>query len=108
MTTLAALSCARGEGVQVIGGIALEKLSPADFDTCYATLLRQGGVAKKANPDGSRDPRPLSPRSVLHCHRVMHAAMERARKWKMISENPVEGCVATVAGADHAESVHIG
>ena len=74
-----------------IGGIALEKLSPADLDGLYATLLKHGGVARKA---GAKHGRPLNPRSVLHVHRVLHTALERARKWKLIGENPARDASA--------------
>ncbi len=74
-----------------IGGIALEKLSPADLDGLYATLLKRGGIARKA---GARQGRPLNPRTVLHVHRVLHTAFERARKWKLIGENPARDASA--------------
>ncbi len=97
-TTLAAYREHANRVCKLIGHIALERLTPADFDACYGALLRQGGVAKKANPDGSRDPRPLSPRSVLHCHRVMHCAMEQARKWRLLGENPVKDATPPTPG----------
>lgn len=74
-----------------IGGIALEKVSPADLDGLYATLLKRGGIARKA---GARHGRPLNPRTVLHVHRVLHTAFERARKWKLIGENPARDASA--------------
>ncbi len=83
---------------KLIGHISLEKLTTADLDACYGALLSRGGVAKKANPDGSRDPRPLSARSVLHVHRVLHTALEQARKWKLIGENPARDAKAPKVG----------
>jgi integrase len=72
----------------------LEKLSPADLDQLYSMLLRQGGVARTANPDGAKDTRPLTPRTVSHIHAVLHCALERARKWKLIGENPAKDASA--------------
>jgi len=31
---------------------------------------------------------------VLHVHRVLHTALEQARKWKLISENPARDATA--------------
>ena len=77
-----------------IGHIPLEKLSPADLDLFYSMLLRQGGVARKPNADGGRDARPLSGRTTLSIHRTLHCALERARKWKLIGENPAKDASA--------------
>ena len=35
-----------------------------------------------------------TPRTVLHTHRIMRTALEQARKWKMISENPARDATA--------------
>ena len=67
-----------------IGRIALEKLAPLDLDRLYTTLMKQGGAPRK---DG-KPSRPLSRRSALHCHRMLHTALEQARKWKLIAHNP--------------------
>jgi integrase len=77
-----------------IGHMPLEKLSPADLDQLYATLLKRGGRVRKTNPDGSRDQRGLNPRTVLHIHRVLHTAFGQARKWRMIAENPAKDATA--------------
>jgi integrase len=71
-----------------IGHIHLERLSPADLDSLYAQLLQRGGVAHKSRGGKQHVPRPLSARSVLHVHRVLHTALEQARRWKLIAENP--------------------
>ena len=93
-TTLAAYRWQADIACRHIGHIALEKLSPADLDQLYSTLLRRGGVARKRNSDGGRDARPLTGRTVLHIHRVLHTALERARKWKLIGENPARDASA--------------
>ena len=31
---------------------------------------------------------PLDPQMVLHLHRVLHVAMERAVKWRLVRSNP--------------------
>ena len=59
-TTLAAYRWQADIACRHIGHIPLEKLSPADLDQLYSMLLRRGGVARKANADGSNDTRPLT------------------------------------------------
>jgi integrase len=86
-TTLAGYRWQADIACRHIGHIPLEKLSPADLDQLYSMLLKRGGAAHKVNPDGGRDARPLTARTVLHIHRVLHSALERARKWKLIGEN---------------------
>jgi integrase len=76
--------------VRNIGQIPLEKITPADLDRLYTTLLRRGGIGRKLNADGSKPSRPLEPRTVLHVHRLLNNALEQARRWKMIPENPVK------------------
>ena len=93
-TTLAAYRWQSDIACRYIGHVPLEKLSPADLDRLYATLLKRGGRARKLNPDGSRDARPLTARTVLHVHRVLSAALQQARKWRMIGENPAKDATA--------------
>ena len=71
-----------------VGHIALAKLTPYHLDQAYAELLNSGGQSKKLNKDGTRSSAPLSRRTVLSVHRCTHTALEQARKWKLIPENP--------------------
>jgi integrase len=34
---------------------------------------------------------PLDPQTVLHTHRVLHAAMQRAVRWRLVPLNPLDG-----------------
>jgi len=77
-----------------IGHISLERLSPADLDGLYAELLQRGGVSRKGKRGEEKAARPLSTQSVLHVHRVLFTAFERARKWKLIRENPARDATA--------------
>jgi hypothetical protein len=52
-----------------IGDIFLSKLSPADLDSAYGKLLKQGGRGRDGNT------RPLSARTVLNIHRCLHTAL---------------------------------
>jgi integrase len=64
-----------------IGDAPLSKVSAADLDDAYRQLLKQGGRAR----GGARA---LTARTVLNIHRCLHTALEQARKWKFIPENP--------------------
>jgi site-specific recombinase XerC len=67
-----------------VGDIPLSNLSTADLDHAYGELRKRGGRTR----DGEQT-RPLSARTVLNIHRSLHTALEQARKWKLIAENPV-------------------
>jgi integrase len=60
-----------------LGGIALQKLRPADIANWHGVLLRRGGQGG----------RPLSPRTAGHAHRVLHTALARAVKVEIIPRN---------------------
>jgi integrase len=79
-TTRAGYRFALGKITSLIGGIKLAKLSVADLDAAYAKLSRSGGLNGK----------PLSARSVHAIHRVVSNALRRARKWKLIADNPAQ------------------
>ena len=63
-----------------LGNIPVVDLTPAHFNTCYAALLKGGGV----------NGRPLSASTVVAVSRVASKALTDARKhWKMVAINPV-------------------
>jgi integrase len=59
--------------VPALGWIEVTKLTPADLDVFYGTLIRQG----------------LHPLSVRKCHAVLSAALHQAEKWGWIDRNPI-------------------
>jgi integrase len=65
-----------------LGHIKLTDLSPLLIEQAEALWLRQGN---------RRTGGPLDPQTVLHTHRVLHAAMERAVRWRLVPLNPVDG-----------------
>ena len=93
-TTLAAYRWQADIACRHIGHIALEKLSPADLDGSIRCCCDGAASPASATPDGGRDAQPLTGRTVLHIHRVLHTALERARKWKLIGENPARDASA--------------
>jgi integrase len=77
-TTLAGYERNALLAVRHAGHVPLTRLTPRDLDQLYAKLLREGG----------EDGRPLSRRSVLHVHRLLHTALAQARRWRLIGSNP--------------------
>ena len=60
--------------VPVLGSIPLAKLRPLHIQEAYRRALAKG----------------LSPRTVLHCHRVLREALKHALKWQLIARNPAD------------------
>jgi integrase len=82
-TTLAGYAHYAAIAAHHVGHIPLAKLGTHDLDRFYAAL-RAGGEHHAA----------LSPQSVLHAHRLLHTALEQARKWKLIPFNPATDATA--------------
>ena len=61
---------------RAVGSIALKDLTPFLFDDLYVKLI----AAK------------LSPKTVREVHSVLHVALKRAVKTKLIPYNPADGC----------------
>jgi integrase len=74
--------------VRELGQIPLERLTAQHLDLAYAKLRTAGGAPRSTAAKAAGATRPLSARSILHLHRVLHSALEQARKWRLISENP--------------------
>jgi integrase len=60
-----------------LGTLPLQKLRPAHVDEWHKKLLVAGG----------RNNRPLSARTVSHCHFVLHRALERAVEIELLARN---------------------
>ncbi len=105
-TTLAAYRWQADIACRHIGHISLEKLSPADIDQLYSILLRRGGIARRPNADGTKGTRPLTARTVLNIHRVISNALEQARRWKMIAENPAKDARAPTPRRQQRQVLH--
>ena len=71
-----------------LGAIPLDRLTARDLDLAYAKLRSQGGAPRSTVDKAAGATRPLSARSIKHLHVVLHGALETARKWRLISENP--------------------
>lgn len=58
-----------------VGAIRLEDLTSLDLQSVYSGLLAQR----------------LSPRTVRYTHSIIHAALEQAKVWNLIRDNPATG-----------------
>jgi integrase len=71
--------------IPAIGHCLLVKLTPQLIERYYA----------EAQERGRRDGRGgLSAQTVLHHHRILHAALNRAVKWQLLTRNPADGVEA--------------
>ena len=80
--------------VALVGNVRLDRLTPLHLDQCYVQLRQHGGYGGK----------PLSPRTVLHCHRIIHAALARGVRWRLLPMNPASEAEAPSAGRSPAKA----
>ena len=71
-----------------IGSIKLKKLTTRHLQKLYKELLDSGRIHV-----GSNQPQGLSSTTVHSVHLMLHAALERAVKERLIPRNPTEDCV---------------
>lgn len=67
--------------IPALGHVRLADLRPLDIQSAYTHWLKPG-----SRRDGHKGV--LSPRTVLHYHSVLKAALDQAVKWQMRAENP--------------------
>jgi integrase len=82
-----------------LGAIPLAKLRPQHIQAMYAQLLARGRADGKGG---------LSPKTVLHIHRLLREALSHALKWQMISRNPADAVEPPRAGRYEPPSVSSG
>lgn len=61
-----------------LGSAILNKLQPAGIASAYDSI-------RSSRSKGRGD---LSPRTILHCHRVLSAALRQAVRWRLLAYNP--------------------
>ena len=72
-----------------IGNIKLTKLTAHDLQKLYKELMENGRIDRKS---GHGNPR-LSSTTVRSLHLMLHNALDRAVKEKLILSNPTENCI---------------
>ena len=73
-----------------IGNIKLTKLTAHDLQKLYKELMENGRIDRKS---GHGNPG-LSSTTVRSLHLMLHNALNRAVKERLILRNPTEDCVA--------------
>jgi integrase len=66
--------------IPALGHVKLCKLSPSAIQAFYSKQMACGGMRGG----------PLSARTVLHYHRVLHEALRHAVKWQLLARNPAD------------------
>jgi integrase len=64
--------------IPALGNVPLTKLRPLHIQETYTNVVRSG----------------RSPRTALHCHRVLREALQHAVKWQLLARNPADGVEA--------------
>ncbi|MGC1359196.1 MAG: tyrosine-type recombinase/integrase, partial [Xanthobacteraceae bacterium] len=65
----------------LLGSVILSKLKPAQISEAYSRALSEGRRDGKGG---------LSPRTVLHMHRVLKQALKQGVQWELLHRNPAE------------------
>jgi integrase len=68
------------QGVEPIGGVRLQHLTPAHLNQFYGELLTSG----------RRDGKGLSPRTVRYVHTILRRALQDAVRWGKLVRNPAD------------------
>jgi integrase len=66
--------------IPALGHVKLCGVSPSAIQSFYSKQLLSGGMRGG----------PLSARTVLHYHRVLHEALRHAVKWQLLARNPAD------------------
>jgi integrase len=71
--------------VPLLGELKLRQIKPFQISQAYAKALSSGRRDGKGG---------LSPRSVMHIHRVLKQALKQAVRWEILNRNPVDSVQA--------------
>jgi integrase len=82
-------SIVRNHITPAFGRVPLQKLTALHLETHYAHLAREGRKDGKAGQDGKAGG--LSPQTILHHHRLISEALDKAVTWKLRTHNPAKG-----------------
>ena len=68
----------------------VDKIKPTDIMQFYDLLSRDTQIIRKKNNNGKKAGKPLSSKTIVEHHRLLHAMLQRAVYWQMIVSNPAE------------------
>ena len=73
-----------------LGHFKLDKIKPTDIMQFYDLLSRDTQIIRRKNNNGKKTGKPLSSKTIVEHHRLLHAMLQRAVYWQMIVANPAE------------------
>ncbi len=68
----------------------VDKIKPTDIMQFYDLLSRDTQIIRRKNNNGKKTGKPLSSKTIVEHHRLLHAMLQRAVYWQMIVANPAE------------------
>lgn len=68
----------------------VDKIKPTDIMQFYDLLSRDTQIVRRKNNNGKKTGKPLSSKTIVEHHRLLHAMLQRAVYWQMIVANPAE------------------
>lgn len=72
------------------GHFKLNKIRPIDIMQFYNLLDEDTQIVRKKNNNGMKTRKPLSKKTILEHHRLLHAMLTKAVYWQMIVTNPAD------------------
>ncbi len=76
--------------IPYFGHLKLDKIRPIDIMHFYNLLEEDTQLQRKKNNHGKNTRKPLSKKTILEHHRLIHAMLHKAVYWQMIVTNPAE------------------
>ena len=76
--------------IPYFGHLKLNKIRPIDIIHFYNLLEEDTQLQRKKNNNGKKTRKPLSKKTILEHHRLIHAMLHKAVYWQMIVTNPAE------------------
>ena len=68
----------------------VDKIKPTDIMQFYDLLSKDTQIVRRKNNNGKKTGKPLSSKTIVEHHRLLHAMLQRAVYWQMIVANPAE------------------
>ena len=72
------------------GHFKLNKIRPIDIMQFYNLLDEDSQFIRKKNYNGKKNRKPLSKKTILEHHRLLHAMLTKAVYWQILISNPAE------------------
>ena len=76
--------------IPYFGHFRVDKIKPTDIMQFYDLLSRDTQIVRRKNNNGKKTGKPLSPKTIVEHHRLLHAMLQKAVYWQMIVSNPAE------------------